>query len=293
MPQNVYTLIVEDDFYARHWMEMLLRRDWRTRVAGQAGSLKELGDSLAKLEQTGQKIHVAVIDTEIPGSAGWLEETLQQIAGYNARQAEKKHAARKYTPPAILFTGMACQANLPLLAGTPGFAGFVLKNEICYSLAWAVILAARGQLVWTPGVKQARPAAGLKEKDSIVLDGRRTIPWLGLSPTQAQAARLAVMYSMERFELANELNITVEYAYGLVREVFINCGLEDHLRDDREIEAYFGDHPAVKKQVLDAVRERRRLEIEKIQKNRTSRAKLKNMETLAFHLLTMPLFPEE
>ena len=52
MVREISILIVEDDIYARYWMEMMLRRDWRTRVVGQVDNAVSLYEALSEIHDS-------------------------------------------------------------------------------------------------------------------------------------------------------------------------------------------------------------------------------------------------
>ena len=106
----------------------------------------------------------------------------------------------------------------------PSFVGYILKNEISYSLAWAVDIAMSGKWVITEGVRSL--AASMRfplSRPCVVLDGRRTLQST-LSKHQADVSRLAFLFSMERRELADELGVVEDWGYGLVSQVYEQFG---------------------------------------------------------------------
>ena len=64
MQKDIRVLIVEDDPYARDLMSLLLTRDWRTRVIGEASGKQEL---IEFLDQPQTNVDILILDTEIPG----------------------------------------------------------------------------------------------------------------------------------------------------------------------------------------------------------------------------------
>jgi len=303
MAGDTHVFLVEDDFYARNWMELLLRRDWRTRVVQQAAGPQDLPAALADLSHQSKRVDLILIDTDTPLDDRWLADTLKRLAEYNATRAQPRRSAKGNNAlPAVLFTGVNPNRRTAALTGTPGFAGYILKNEIQYSLAWAVTLAAAGHAVITPGVLHLFDAAELAgvrlagagfaaanplPTGTLILDGRRPLPLAGLSARETEAARLAFLFSMERQELADELMITEDYSFGLVSLLFEKIGLNDVLNGAVPAEQVFGDHPAVRKPVEAAIAALRKGAAAG-EGARSRGKKIKNKETLAFHLLTLP-----
>ena len=293
MPNNARVLIVEDDFYARHWMEMLLRRDWRTRVVKQVGSPVDLVGALSDLDKHNRKVDVVLIDTDIPLDDSWLTDVLKKLSDFNAGQIEE-HKAKKqrYTPPVLLFTGVNPNYRISNLASTPSFGGYILKDEIRYSLAWAVTFTGKGRKVITPGVQNLFTGSNSLPKGSMILDGRKPLPLSKLTERELEAARLAFMFSMERHELANELMIAEDYSYGLVGSLFEKVGLNDVLDGTVSPGELFGDHPAVKKHIDNAIKAYQQAAQSDDPNTKKKNIKIKYKETLAFHLLTLPHFDE-
>jgi hypothetical protein len=158
----------------------------------------------------------------------------------------------------------------------PCFVGYILKNEISYSLAWAIDIAMSGKWVITEGVRSL--AASMRfplPRPCAVLDGRKTLQST-LSKRQADVSRLAFLFSMERHELADELGVVEDWGYGLVSQIYEQLGVKDILNDSMEMESYFGDQPLILSH------------IEKIRTTGKPSVKAHDLETLAFHIITMP-----
>jgi hypothetical protein len=108
-----------------------------------------------------------------------------------------------------------------------------------------------------------------------MLDGRKTLQST-LSKHQAEVSRLAFLFSMERRELADELGIVEDWSYGLVSQIYEQLGVKDIINDDDTLQSYFGDQPLILAHV------------EKIREAGKNSFKAHDLETLAFHIITMP-----
>lgn len=260
MKWDVLVAIVEDDPFSRNWMALLAARDRRTRVVAEVGDLSSL---LPHLAGDTCRIDVLLIDSDIPGRedliSGWT-------LGGPARAGR----------PKILLTGINADPRALHQMKPDFYAGYILKGEISTSLAWAITLAAAGYWVITPGIQTLAYTARFRlPLPCMVLDGCQ--PFYNLTDYQTRVARLAFLFSMERHELANELGISQEWSYGLVSAIYERLGLKTFLAGDsaslhdldvsEEIAAY-----------LEAVRAKL---------NNSGRPK--DLESLAFHLLTIPL----
>ncbi len=261
MPKTEFMIaIVEDDPFARNWMALLAARDWRTRLAGDFDDPMKV---IPLLHQKASQIDLVLMDTDIPGGENWIPEILGAISGL-------AH------PPAILCTGVRASPDVLGRLSHPCFVGYILKNEISYSLAWAIDLAMIGKWVVTEGVRSL--AASMRfplPRPCVVLDGRKTLQST-LSHHQAEVSRLAFLVSMERKELADELGIVEDWSYGLVSQIYEQLGVKDILNDDEALKSYFADQPLILAHIA------------KIRAEGKGSAKAHDLETLAFHIITLP-----
>jgi DNA-binding NarL/FixJ family response regulator len=261
MPKTEFQIaIVEDDPFARNWMALLAARDWRTRLAGEFDQPHKI---ISLLHQKASYVDLILLDTDIPGGEDWIPQILESISGM-------QH------PPAVLCTGIRGNPDVLGRMAHPCFVGYILKNEISYSLAWAIDIALTGKWVITEGVRSLASAIRFPlPHPCVVMDGRKTLQST-LSKHQAEVSRLAFLFSMERRELADELGIVEDWSYGLVSQIYEQLGVKDILNDDESLQSYFGDQPLILAHV------------DKIRLAGKNSVKAHDLETLAFHIITMP-----
>ena len=261
MPKTEFLIaIVEDDPFARNWMVLLAARDWRTRVGGEFDEPLKL---IPLLHQKSPIIDLVLVDADIPGGENWIPEILGVVSGM-------PH------PPAILCTGNRPNPEVLRHLSHPCFVGYVLKNEINFSLAWAIDIAMTGKWVITEGVRSLASAMRFPiPRPCVVMDGRKTLQST-LSKHQAEVSRLAFLFSMERHDLADELGIVEDWSYGLVSQIYEQLGIKDILNDDEVLQSYFADQPLILSHV------------EQIKAKGKNSVKAHDLETLAFHIITMP-----
>jgi DNA-binding NarL/FixJ family response regulator len=261
MPKTEFQIaIVEDDPFARNWMALLAARDWRMRLAGEFDEPLKI---IPLLHKKASFIDLILLDTDIPGGESWIPQILGAISGM-------QH------PPAILCTGIKADPDVLGRMAHPCFAGYILKNEINYSLAWAIDIALSGKWVVTEEVRSLASAMRFPlPHPCVVLDGRKTLQST-LSKHQADVSRLAFLFSMERRELADELGIVEDWSYGLVSQIYEQLGVKDILNDEEYLQSYFGNEPLILSHV------------EKIRAAGKNSMKAHDLETLAFHIITMP-----
>jgi DNA-binding NarL/FixJ family response regulator len=261
MPKTEFLIaIVEDDPFARSWMALLAARDWRTRVAGEFDEPLKI---IPLLHKKAFYLDLILMDTDIPGGEDWIPEILGAISGL-------PH------PPAILCTGIRPNPEVLIRMAHPCFVGYILKNEIGFSLAWAIDIAMTGKWVITEGVRSLASSMRYPlPHPCMLMDGRKTLQST-LSKRQSDVSRLAFLFSMERKELADELGIVEDWGYGLVSQIYEQLGVKDILTDDETERSYFADQPLIL------------AHIEKIKAENKGSVKAHDMETLAFHIITMP-----
>jgi len=76
MQKELNVIIVEDDPYARDFMSMLLRRDWRTRVVGEFSSLSGMELKQA-LRSPSAHVDILLLDTEVANDESWPAKVVQ------------------------------------------------------------------------------------------------------------------------------------------------------------------------------------------------------------------------
>ena len=261
MPKtDILIAIIEDDPFARNWMALLAARDWRTRLAGEFDEPLKI---IPLLHKKASYLDLILMDTDIPGGEDWIPEILGAVSGL-------AH------PPVILCTGIRPNPTVLGHLSHPCFVGYILKDEINYSVAWAIDIALSGKWVVTEGVRSLASATRFPlPHPCVVMDGRKSLQST-LSRRQADVSRLAFLFSMERHELADELGIVEDWGYGLVSQIYNQLGVKDVINDDEMRQSYFADQPLIL------------AHIEKIHSAGKNSVKAHDLETLAFHIITMP-----
>lgn len=273
MARIVNVLLVEDDFYSRNLMEMLLRRDWRTSIVDEVGSPENLYKALESLEDQNLRVDLVLIDTDIPSNQNWLPEVMNHISSLSEKTS-------------ILFTSTSPNMIIYPLLKQKKCAGYILKNEIRFALAWAVMFASENKFVVTPGIHKFQQNLFYFPKNTIILNGHNKIG--NFTEREAEAARMAFLFSMERRDLADEMVISEEYSYGLVSELYEKMGLNDILSKDVDPKDFFGEQPIIQKHLDETFTYLKKAEKKKTPNENAKRVKIKDKETLAFHLMTLP-----
>jgi DNA-binding NarL/FixJ family response regulator len=267
MQKDIHVIVVEDDPYARDFMSVLLRRDWRTRLVNEYGS--DCGIELHHaLRQSAPRVDVLIVDTEVPTDEQWPMK-VSQIT----RTLEN--------PPAILYTcTFPAIHTLEHVLETQG-SGYISKREVLYGLASAVSLAAHGHFVITPGVQMIAGKVELPAH-TMVVDG--TIPVVSFTPRENDLARLGLLFNLEQRDIADDLVVSTDFVAEVMGQIYEKLGLHEILSGAKPPEDYFSD-------------ERLLARCHEMLQRTTNSAGKKGrkapwMSTLAYHLLTVPEIEE-
>jgi DNA-binding NarL/FixJ family response regulator len=255
LTKDILVAILEDDVFSRNWMALLMVRDWRTRVIGEFSTRADL---CAYLESPFAAFDILILDVDLFGEYFTIHEICQAL--------DSIHKTAK-----ILLTGIEPDPKIIREIHDDRVQGYVLKGEIGYSLSWVITFVHEGYWVLTPGVQNVMLRL---PPNALILDGRKTL--LGFTDHEAEVARMAFIFSVGRRDLADELRISEQWSYGLVSELYKKMGLTDIISGEVDLFAYIGESAIIRKKFDDM-----------IQQLGTSK-KARDMETLAYHLLTMP-----
>ncbi len=263
MAKDVRVLIIEDDIYSRNMTAMLLTRDWRTRVVGEMNGQDDIGEFL---EQPLQHVDVILIGVETPSDQDWPFRVLETVSTFQV-------------PPVVLYAGTRVDQSLVYHISHKEFAGYVLKGEVLYSLASAIVLSANGHCVITPGVCRWI-SRGRSGKSIKVVDGSRRVAHF--SRRESEIVHLGILFNMSQRDIADELVIGTDWISEAMGNIYEKLGLHEILSGQVPLEQYFEDEIVLAH--CEAILERAR---------KSSRSgKLRKapwMSTLAFHLLTTPI----
>lgn len=263
MQKELNVIIVEDDPYARDFMSMLLRRDWRTRVVGEFSSLSSMELKLALRSQS-TRVDILLLDTEVANDENWPAKVVQMTRALPR-------------PPLIVFTCTAPEPHIleRILAAQGG--GYLAKNEILYALATALTEAAKGQFVITPGVLIVAGRLELP-KHTLIMDG--SMPVANFTAREKDLTRLGLLFNLAQRDIADDLIISTDFVAEVMGQVYEKLGVRQILDGEKNLESFFQD---------EKLQERCREILEQYAANGSrSGRKAPGMSTLAFHLLTVP-----
>jgi len=176
MTQPVRVLIVEDDQYARTFMSMMIKRDGRIRIAGELAQVTEVSNFL-------RHSHADLILLGGNRPLIELEQVLRAALGRDAS-------------PKVVFTPTYPEQICAVSLEYPACQGCLFKDEIHYGRGWALILAAQGEWVITPGVECLANQSHFSFKHKpLILNGLNAIA--GMSAEEAEEARMAFLFYIE------------------------------------------------------------------------------------------------
>lgn len=258
MAKDILVSILSDDLFSLNWMSMLIVRDWRTRVFTEGGLISPMD---AEDTESIQYVDVVVADLDSFVQNTNLYSNLNQYLLEN---------------PSLIVIGVGSRIEPLFFQRIPSknIGGYLIKSEISSSLGWAVSFAHEGSLVFTPEARQAAFALGFSSKKPVRVVKSRIYP--GMTDRQSEIARLAIIFSVGRRDLADELKISDQWSYGVVSELYEKLGLNELAHDKDDIVTYLDDDPVIK------------MHIDEILAELGTSKKARDLETLAFHILTLP-----
>jgi len=259
MNKDILVAILEDDIFSSNWMSLLMVRDWRTRLIREFTNRSEL---CAFLEKSKQRFDVLIVDVDQFGEDFRIDKICRI---FSEKNLEVK----------ILLTSVLPKASVLRQINDDRVCGYVLKGEVGYSLSWIISFVFENRWVLTPGTLSLAFRQNFIIPDNkLIIDGRKNLP--GFTDHEAEVARFAFIFSLGRRDLADELKISEQWSYGLVSELYTKMGLSDILAGEEDLFSYIPENPIIRshfKTIIDEL---------------GSSSKARDMETLAYHLITMP-----
>ena len=258
MAKDILVSLLSDDLFSLNWMSLLIVRDWRTRVFTEGELINPFQEDEFRSIQ-----HVDVVVADLDS----FIQNMNLFTNLNRYLSEN---------PSILVVGVGSRIEPMFFQRIPSrnIGGYLLKSEISSSLGWAVSFAYEGALVFTPGTHQAAFNLGFISTKPIRVVKSRIYP--GMTERQSEIARLAIIFSVGRRDLADELKISDQWSYGVVSELYEKLGLNELAQDKNDILASMENDPMI------------RIHIEEILAELGTSKKARDLETLAFHILTLP-----
>ena len=262
MYKEIRVALVEDDPYARDLMALLLWRDWRTRVVAEVAHPREIRHVLEA-----EAPDLILLGADDPERVNRLAEAIQASP---AQMREPRTLCVATSPGrAVLERCLAAR-----------FQGYLLRSEIAYALVWAVSLAGTGRWVTTPSI------VGLVDPfpvEPVIIQDLPGFP--GLTPQEAETARLGILFNLPRRSLAHEKVKTPDTIYEYISRAYDKLDMIEILDQAGQlsVDEFFVDRPNLVRFF------RPDLEyIWEMARAHKSKKSLSEKDTLAFHLFTIP-----
>jgi DNA-binding NarL/FixJ family response regulator len=200
---DVRILVMERDFYARQTIISYLGWDRRTRVVGSADSPFDLLRALHWSEQ--QPPDVILFDVS------WAEGDPERLTGW-------LWALRPFLGQTrVLCLGDRPDRDLVLAAGHAGAVGFLTRDQVGVSVAWAVIRSLEAEFLVTEDV--AERLGNVFEGTFFraeVLPPRREYP--ALTERLEQAIHLCVLEGLPANLAADEMGLSTSTVRSYIKE---------------------------------------------------------------------------
>ncbi len=200
---NIKVLLMDTDFYSLQAINGYLAWDRRTRVTFMAESAESMWEYLNKTPLA-ELPNCILLDADHIGGADALRHTIQEL--------------RKRIPKVqLLCLTQSLDMALIETAITARINGYLLKHEVSWHIAWAIVYALKHEFVVTNTIQ--RKCAGLFSAHVVhpsPLPPARLYP--ELTDRIEQALRLCVIEGMPAHLAAHEMGISLHTIRGYIKE---------------------------------------------------------------------------
>jgi DNA-binding NarL/FixJ family response regulator len=265
MSKNCRVVVVEDDPFARDQLLNLLSRDWRTQVVGEFDSFSKK-DFREFVSDPDNRIDAVILDTEVPWNPNWPIEAFEILCTVAQ-------------PPKLVFlcTFPVARYWNDVLFSYDFYGGYLVKQEILYSIPSAIVLSTQGHLVCTDSIQDLKAPLQTR-KGMLVLDGARSV--YQFTDREQEIVRLSIFYDHSHRDIEDELSISRDWISELLSSIYEKLGIPALIAGEIPLEDVFID---------DTLFTRSQKIIAQIQeKSSKNLRRIPWLSTLAFHILTRP-----
>lgn len=200
---NLKVLLFDTDFYALQALNSYLAWDRRTRVTFLAENLDSLWTYIKKTPLA-ELPDVILMDSDHLGGADVLATTLNQL----------KEAIQGVQ--IICLTQDVSPLMVDIVANAGG-TGFLLKQDVRFQIAWAIVYAMDHDFTITQGVAKATSKLfNTRIFHATILPEKREYP--ELTDRIRQAIKLCVIEGMPAHLAADEMGISLHTIRGYIKE---------------------------------------------------------------------------
>jgi DNA-binding NarL/FixJ family response regulator len=200
---NLKVLVMDTDFYALQSINGYLAWDRRTRVTHLSESLEDMWTTLEETPLA-ELPDVVVLDSDHVGGP----DSLRQIIGRLKAQIEGVSVVCLAQFPDTSLVEAAAEAQA---------SGYLLKQEVRYQIAWAIVYVVQNDFIVTEGIHKAcEDVFNTRVFHATVLPEQRQYP--ELTDRIRQAIQLCVVDGMPAHLAADEMGISLHTIRGYIKE---------------------------------------------------------------------------
>lgn len=200
---NLKVLVMDTDFYALQSINGYLAWDRRTRVTHLSESLDEMW---AYIEDTplAELPDVVLIDADHVGGPEALRQIIERL--YRQIEGAQVICLAQFAAPELVKAAAEAKAR-----------GYLLKQEVRYQIAWAIVYAMSRDFIVTEGIHKACEGVfNSRVFHATILPERRQYP--ELTDRIRQAIQLCVVDGMPAHLAADEMGISLHTIRGYIKE---------------------------------------------------------------------------
>ncbi len=200
---NLKVLLVDTDFFALQAINSYLAWDRRTRVTHLSESLQDMG---AYIEDTplAELPDVVLLDADHVGGPQMLRSIIIRLC----QQIEDVR---------VICLAQTDDPHLVEAAAAAGASGYLLKGEVRYQIAWAIVYAMQHDFIVTESIhRAAEHVFNSRVFHAAVLPEQRQYP--ELTERIRKAIELCVVDGMPAHLAADEMGISLHTIRGYIKE---------------------------------------------------------------------------
>jgi DNA-binding NarL/FixJ family response regulator len=250
------TILITDDPFTMASANLLLATDWRFQVVEKATTFDQW---ISQSSTSNTNSHILILAQE-------------EINDSDLRKVQESAFKGK----TVLLTG---KRNLHSLRRIPAgtLNGVLVRQEIGYSLGWALDYACQGYWVTTPAALSWLPSQERAYFDSLMVLSQPAHPY-DLTPRQEEAFWLGIILRLDHRTMAEELAITEGSSYGLISALYRRLDIDMLLRGESNLNEFIPQQ-----EVLSDTYEKIQAEVKQ-----SGTTHVRDKAELVFHLLTHP-----
>jgi DNA-binding NarL/FixJ family response regulator len=200
---NLKVLVMDTDFYALQTINSYLAWDRRTRVTQLLESLEAMWDYIENTPLA-ELPDVVVIDSDHVGGASALRSIIERLQ-------------RQIDGVRLVCLAQMADAHLVEAAAQAGANGYLLKGEVRYQIAWAIVFSLEHNFIVTESIHRVcEHVFNTRVFHAAILPEQRQYP--ELTDRIRQAIELCVVDGMPAHLAADEMGISLHTIRGYIKE---------------------------------------------------------------------------